>query len=475
MTALHASCDVASASVAAGDAGRLPHANLVLATCILASSLAFVDGSVVNVGLPAIGRSLHADPGSLQWVVNAYLLPLSALLLLGGAAGDRFGRRRLLMAGVALFMLASMACALAPGLDLLLAGRLVQGMGAAMLMPNSLAILGQSFTGAKRGQAIGFWAASGAVTGALGPVLGGWLIDLGSWRAIFLLNLPLAAGAMLLAWRFVPRDVAPDRAAGGKRDTLDWAGGLLATVGLGGLTWGLTLGAGRGGWSGQAMVAVAVGAVGLVLFVLTERRRGERAMMPLSLFVSGRFVGLSVLTLLLYGALGGLLLLVPFVLIQAAGYSGTQAGASLVPLPLVIAATSPMFGGLAGRYGSRVPLAAGAFVVAIGFLMALRIDARGDYWRDVLPAVLLVALGLSGAVAPLTTAVLGAVDARHTGSASGFNSAVARTGGLVAVALLGGVLAARGEQLVLAFHGAMVAGALACVAASVSAGVLVKE
>jgi EmrB/QacA subfamily drug resistance transporter len=441
----------------------------LLTATILASSLAFVDGSVVNVGLPAIGRSLGADAGALQWVVNGYLLPLSALLLLGGAAGDRFGRRRLLLAGVALFAAASAACAFAPSLPILLTGRLVQGVGAAALMPNSLAILGSSFSGAARGRAIGVWAASGAVAGAIGPVAGGWLIDLGDWRAIFLINLPLAAAAIWLAWRYVPDD-RPVKAT-----PLDGLGGGLAALGLGAVTWALTLGAGHDGWTPAAIALGAAGAALLALFLGVERRLGDRAMMPLALFASKTFAGLTLLTLFLYGALGALLVLVPFVLIEAAGYSGTAAGAALLPFPLVLALTSPLMGALAGRIGARAPLTVGPVVAAGGFLLAMRIDGTGDYWRDVLPAVLVVALGLSGAVAPLTTAVLGSVDARHTGSASGLNSAVARTGGLVATALLGGVLSARGPALVAAFHVAMFVGALACAAASLSALVLIAD
>jgi EmrB/QacA subfamily drug resistance transporter len=462
-SAVHVSCDEAAAQ-SARRATTSAHPGRVLATTILASSLAFVDGSVVNVGLPAIGRSLAADAGALQWVVNAYLLPLSALLLLGGAAGDRYGRRRLLVAGTALFALASLGCALAPGLSALLASRLLQGAGAAMLMPNSLAILGATFTGAAKGRAIGIWAATGAAMGALGPVLGGSLIDFVSWRAIFLLNLPLAAGAILLAWRYVPRD--EDR--GEQQSPLDWTGGLLATLGLGTLTWTLTIGSGRSGWSAGAVGMAAVALAVLVLFVVVEGRRGDRAMMPLALFASRSFIGLTLLTLFLYGALGGLFVLVPYVLIEAAHYSGTAAGAALVPLPLVLSILSPVMGGLAGRIGPRLPLVIGPLMVAGGFLLALRIGAAADYWTEVLPAILLIAIGLSGAVAPLTTAVLNSVDPRHTGSASGFNSAVARTGGLVATALLGAVLAAEGAELLSAFHAAMLAGAATSAAASAS-------
>lgn len=466
-TSLHTACDAAAAKAAAPRPAE--HPRLVLATTILASSLAFVDGSVVNVGLPAIGRSLAADADALQWVVNAYLLPLSALLLLGGAAGDRYGRRLMLIAGTALFALASLGCTLAPSLGVLLAGRLLQGVGAAMLMPNSLAILGATFTGEAKGRAIGIWAATGAAMGAIGPVLGGWLIDLVSWRAIFLINLPLAIGAIVLAWRSVPAD----RSDGG--EPLDWMGGVLATIALGGLTWALTLGSGREGWTPTAVGLGAVAALLLGVFFAVEARRGERAMMPLTLFTSPSFVGLTLLTLLLYGALGALLVLMPFVLIEAGGYSATAAGAALLPLPLVLSIASPVMGSLAGRIGSRLPLGLGSLIVGLGFLLAIRIDAASSYWTSTLPAILVIAVGLSGAVAPLTNAVLNSVEPRHTGLASGFNSAVARTGGLVATALLGTVLAAQGSSLVSSFHAAMLASAAACALAAASVFGLVRE
>ncbi len=444
------------------------HPRLVLVTTILASSLAFIDGSVVNVGLPAIGADLDGGAADLQWIVNAYLLPLSALLLLGGAAGDRFGRRRLLVIGVALFAVASLVCAVAPSLPWLLAGRALQGIGAALLMPNSLAILGASFSGEARGKAIGAWAAVGAAAGAIGPVLGGWLIDQVGWRSIFLINLPIAAGAVLLALRYVeePRAQAKPRA-------LDAPGGVLATAGLFGLVWGLTIGAGPQGWTGEAIGAVAVGAVLSAAFVVVERHRGEQAMTPPSLFGSKSFVGLTLFTLLLYGALGGLLVLLPYVLIEAEGYSATAAGAALLPFPAMIALLSPTMGGLAGRVGSRLPLALGSLVVAAGFLLTMRIGDGGGYWTTVLPAILVISLGMAGAVAPLTTAVLASVDAGHQGSASGFNSAVARTGGLVATALLGGVLAARGEALTGEYRVAAAVGAATCLAAAACAYVLI--
>ena len=466
---IHATCDAAVARTVTSRS-QAPHPKLVLATTILASSLAFVDGSVVNVGLPAIGASLGAQADTLQWVINAYLLPVSALLLLGGAAGDRFGRKKLLILGIAIFALASVFCALAAGPLWLLAGRAAQGIGAAILLPNSLAILGEAFTGEERGRAIGTWAAMGAVVGAVGPVLGGWLIDTVGWRAIFLLNLPLAIGAIVLALLFVP-----DAPPGAKRQSLDAMGGLLATLGLFALTWGLTVGAGRAGWTGEAVIAVAAGGAAMLAFVWIEGARRKRAMMPLTLFASRNFIGLTLLTFFLYGALGGLLVLLPYALITAAHYSATAAGAALLPAPLVIASASPVMGALAARIGPRWPLALGPLLVAGGFALMLRLDAGADYWTIVLPALLVIAIGMAGAVAPLTTAVLASVDAAHTGSASGFNSAVARTGGLLATALLGAALSAGGQELLVEVHEAAIAGAGIAFAASASAFALVRN
>jgi EmrB/QacA subfamily drug resistance transporter len=462
---VQSACDAAAARCRAAD-GPPAHAHLILIATILASSLAFVDGSVVNVGLAAIGRSLSADAAGLQWIINAYLLPLSALLLLGGAVGDRFGRRRLLLLGTTLFAVTSVACALAPGIRTLLLARFLQGVSAALLMPNSLAILGASFQGAAKGRAVGIWAATGAAVGAAGPVLGGWLIDLGSWRGIFLLNLPLALGAILLAWRYVPRD----RSESARK--LDLSGAVLATVGLGALTWSLTVSAGPEGWTRTAGLFGLAALICLGLFIAVEHQRGERSMMPLSLFASRPFIGLTLLTLFLYGALGVLFILVPYFLIEAAGYSAIGAGAALLPLPLIVAAASPLLGSMAARTGFRLPLTLGPLIVAAGFALALRITAQAPYWSEVFPALALMSLGLSGAVAPLTTAILSAVDATHTGVASGFNSAAARTGGLIGTALLGSALAAHGPALFAAFQGGMWACTAACLAAAVSAALL---
>ncbi len=446
------------------------HPALVLVTCILASSLAFIDGTVVNVGLPAIGQSLHGDAAQLQWIVNAYLLPLSALLLLGGALGDRFGRKNILIAGIALFALGSALCGVVTSLNWLLIARAVQGTGAALLLPNSLAILGNTFSGEARGRAIGTWSAASAVTAAVGPVLGGWLIDTVGWRFIFFINLPVAIGGIIMALAYV-RDAARDASAA----RLDFLGAMLATAALAALTWGLTIGSGRTGWSDTAIGAIAIGVALSAAFLWIERQRGDKAMTPLGIFGSRSFVGLTALTLLLYGALGALLVLVPYVLIQGAHYSATVAGAALLPFPVVVACASPVMGGIAGRSGPRLPLTIGPIIVGAGFLLLLRLTPGSSYWTGVLPAILVISLGMAGAVAPLTTAVLSSVDARHTGSASGLNSAVSRTGGLIATALLGGVLAAQGAALYGAFHIAVVAGAVASVLAGICAFVLVGD
>jgi len=468
---LHQACDRALAQASPKAAAALPtlHPHWVLATTILASSLAFIDGSVVNVGLPAIGRSLDVSGGGLSWVVNGYLLPLSALLLIGGAAGDVFGRARLLISGVTLFALASVLCALAPNLTILIAGRVLQGTGAALLMPNSLAILGASFSGEAQGRAIGSWAAVGAAAGAVGPLLGGYLIDVIGWRTIFLINLPLAGAAIVLCARYVreQRTARPAR--------LDFAGATLAAAALTLLTWALTATSAAQHLTLAGAAGLTLGAGLLALFVWLERHRGEHAMLPLRLFASRRFVGLTVLTLLLYGALSVLLVLVPYLLIEASGYSATAAGAALLPLPLIIALTSSRLGQLAVKVGPRLPLTIGPLLVGCGFLLALRVVERGSYFATTLPAMLVVSLGMAGAVAPLTTAVLASVEPAHVGVASGFNSAVARIGGLVATAFASAVLAAHGAALRSSFRAAAVIGAVACVAAGASAYLSLNE
>jgi EmrB/QacA subfamily drug resistance transporter len=448
------------------------HPRAVLAASILGSSLAFVDGSVVNVALPALGSDLHAIPSVLPWVITAYLLPLGALILLGGGLGDHYGRRRLFLVGLATFLLASIICAAAPSLAYLLAGRWLQGFGAALLMPNSLAILGSEFSGEARGRAIGTWAAVGALAGALGPILGGWLVDSVGWRMIFLINVPLAIGAGYLAWKYVRERTESRNAA-----PLDSSGAALATVALGLLTWSLTEASSSTGTSLMPWMAAIAGTALLGTFLLHEKRLADRALMPLGMFAAPAFVGLTLLTFFLYGSLGGLLVLLPFFLIQIEHWSAVAAGAALLPLPVVIAAGSRLMGRVAGRYGGRLPLSVGSGLVAVGLSLYSRVGtAAVSYWSDVLPPTLLVALGMGACVAPLTTSVMASVDGRHVGIASGFNSAVARIAGLIATALLGFVFARQGsaESFVAGFHAAALVGAGSAAAAAASVLLLLR-
>jgi EmrB/QacA subfamily drug resistance transporter len=438
-----------------------------LAASILASSLSFVDGSVTNVALPAIRQDLSASAADLQWVINAYLLPLSALLLLGGAAGDRFGRRRMFLLGVGGFALASLACALAPTLAFLLAARFVQGAAAAMLLPSSLALLGAAYSGEARGKAIGTWAAAGAITAALGPLVGGGLIEAVGWRAIFYVNLPLAGGALLLGMSRVAES------SEGK-ERLDWLGVGIATLALGALTWGLTVLSGAEPMLTAGLGATGAGLAGLAAFVVIEARQGRHASMPLDLFGTLSFAGLTALTFLLYGALGAAFVLIPYLLIENHGFTPLTAGAALLPLPLILGAGSRFMGALAVRIGPRWPLTVGPLVVALGFALTARIAPGASYWNTMFPALVVIALGMATAVAPLTTAVIASVDEVHVGTASGFNSAVARTGGLIATALLGSVLAAEGAALDAAFDRAVVAAAAAAALAGIAALVMLR-
>ena len=438
-----------------------PHWTLV--ACVLASSLSFVEGSVLSVALPAIRASYGAGAQEVQWVVNSYLLPLSALLLLGGALGDHFGRKRLLLIGTAIFAITSLVCALAPSLPVLLAARAAQGIGAALLLPNSLALLNAAFSGEKRGRAVGIWAAAGAAAAAIAPLIGGWLVGSVGWPAIFYINLPLALGAILIAMRFVEES----RESGAGRT--DYAGALLATAGLGGLTYALTLWSATRRFDTAAAVALGFGAVTLAAFLWHESRRGRRAMMPLDLFANRCFSGLNLLTFLLYGAFAAAMLLIPYVLITSGGYSPVQAGLAMLPLPILMTAISPTMGGVAARIGPRVPLTVGPLVVAAGMVLTMLIKADSSYWAGTFPAMVVLALGMTIAVAPLTSSVLGSVEEKHVAMASGFNSAVARTGGLIATALLGAVLASSGTELFAGFHLAMIVSAAVAAAASVVA------
>lgn len=426
---------------------------------VSASSLSFIGGSVLNVALPAIRDGLGASAAEVQWVVNGYMLPVAALILVGGALGDHQGRRRWLVIGTALFGLASLLCALSRSFELLLVGRILQGVGAALLLPNSLALLNGAYQGEARGRAIGIWAAASAVSAAIAPLIGGWLVDHVGWPAIFYINLPFAAGAIVIALT---------RVAEAKADTrrpIDIPGAILATLGLGAVTYGLTL------WSSNLSVtvlsgaAIAVGIVLLIAFIGAERRARGNAMIPLRYFGQPDFSALNLMTFLLYGAFGSALLLFPYVLITAGDYSALKAGLSLLPVPIVIGLASPLMGGLASRIGPRLPLTIGPLVVAAGLLLGTRITSDASYWANVFPAVTVIAAGMGLAVAPLTSSVLVSVDAEDTGMVSGFNTALSRAGRMVAVALLGAVLASEGQALLGSFAIAMmVAAAVAGVA-----------
>ena len=400
----------------------------VLGATILGSSLAFTDGAVVNIALPALQTAFNASAAIVQWVMNAYLLMLGALVLVGGAAADRYGRKRIFVLGVVLFAVASLACAAAPTVPLLVGARGLQGLAAALLTPASLALLGANFTEAERPRAFGIWAGAGALTTALGPVLGGWLVDTIGWRAIFLINMPVAALTIFVTLRSVPESRDDEARA------LDIPGTLTAASGLGALTYGLTMASGNG-WTVATYACMTAGAVLLAGFLVLERR-SRAPMMPLELFRSRAFASLNAMTFLLYFALGGTLFLLPFELIRLEGYSATAAGAALLPFALVMGLFSSSAGRMATRVGTRLQLSAGPLIAGAGIAWLGLARTDGGYWTARLPPLLVLAVGMTLTVGPLTAAVMNAVEVRHTGVASGINTALARVGGMMAVASL---------------------------------------